>query len=82
MRLLEIYVGDQDFGRYWGLELTLLGISAFLGMTWDHWLALRLELRWPHFYRDAHWRWFRKEIIGERVLEWLVRKLAPGWRAP
>ena len=81
MNLIALYLGQQDYNRFWGLELTLLGVSVFIGTAWSSWIMLRIESQFPYFYREARWKWIEKEIVGERFIEMLVRRLAPDWRA-
>lgn len=79
MKILAIYLGGQDFNRYWGLELTLLGASVFIGIGHAHWLVLRLEFNLGWFSTGMQWNTIRKDITAERFLEMISRHLFPGW---
>ena len=81
MKIICVELGGIDYNRYSGLEFVFLGVYLFFGTGERHWLRAHIGFSWfdERFYRQSAWNWFKKDIRGERLLEMLMRRLAPGW---
>lgn len=59
----KISVGGEDYGKLWGLRVTVLEQSFFVGCDDTYWLRVELSWAWPSFRplmieRDSRaWRW-------------------------
>jgi hypothetical protein len=78
VKILDLSIGEEDYGRKNMVRLTILDVSIALGHDYSRWIAVNIDIEWGH-----GWYWgagrVLKEIKGEQFFEMLLRRNAPGW---
>lgn len=82
MRIINISLGEEDYGNRWGLRVIVLGLGFFVGEA----PRFRLVTELSCGMHARQWSWCRRYPaidlgIWHRLVRWVENRFA-GWRAP